>query len=29
MSGGGESLRIIKGSKNKDANYDLIKFWLS
>jgi multiple sugar transport system substrate-binding protein len=29
MSGGGESLRIIKGSKNKDANYDLIKFWVS
>jgi multiple sugar transport system substrate-binding protein len=29
MSGGGEALRIIKGSKNKDANYDTIRFWLS
>jgi multiple sugar transport system substrate-binding protein len=29
MSGGGAALRIIKGSKNKDANYDTIKFWLS
>jgi multiple sugar transport system substrate-binding protein len=29
MSGGGEGIRIIKGSKNKDANYDTIKFWLS
>jgi multiple sugar transport system substrate-binding protein len=29
MSGGGESLRIIKGSKNKDGNLDTIKFWLS
>jgi multiple sugar transport system substrate-binding protein len=28
-SGGGETLRLIKGTKNKDAAFDTMRFWLS
>jgi multiple sugar transport system substrate-binding protein len=28
-SGGGETLRLVKGTKNKDAAFDTMRFWLS
>jgi len=28
-NGGGETLRLIKGTKNKDAAFDTMRFWLS
>jgi hypothetical protein len=29
QSGGGETIRLLKGARNKDAAFDTVRFWLS